>query len=59
MGRSRVVQLLDSEDEVVDAGPVGAVGPFAAVADAVCFAVETDGTADRYVGLEVQCQIEP
>lgn len=44
-------QLLDCNDEVVDAGAVRAVGPFAAVADAVDFVVEADGAASRDVGL--------
>lgn len=40
-----VVELLNCEDEVVYAGAVGAVGPFAAVADAVDFVIETDSAA--------------
>jgi hypothetical protein len=46
-----VVQLLDGENEVVDAGTVGAVLPLVVVTDAVDFVVEADGTADRHVGL--------
>lgn len=62
MSRSRAVvgQLLDGNDEVVDAGAVRAVGPFAAVADAVDFVVEADGAARGDVGLEVdeKCGLE-
>lgn len=47
-----MVQLLDSEDEVVDAGAVRAVLPLVVVADAVDFVVEADGAADCHVGLE-------
>lgn len=46
-----MVQLLNSEDEVVDAGAVGAVLPLVIIADAVDFIVKTDGAADGYVGL--------
>jgi hypothetical protein len=46
-----VVQLLNSEDKVVDAGAVGAVLPLVVVANAVDFVVETDSAADGYVGL--------
>lgn len=44
-------QLLNREDEVVDPGALGAVFPFAVVADAVDFVVEADGAAHAYVGL--------
>lgn len=46
-----MVQLLNSEDEIVDAGAVGAVLPLVIIADAVDFVVEADGAADGYVGL--------
>lgn len=45
------VQLLNSNDEVVDAGAVGAVFPFAAVADAVDFLVEAKGATRRNISL--------
>lgn len=48
----RAVQLLDSENEVVDARAVRAVLPLIVVADAVDFVVESDGAANRHVGLE-------
>jgi hypothetical protein len=40
-----VAELLNSNDEVIDTGAVGAVDPFTAVHDAVNFSVEADGTA--------------
>lgn len=54
MSRSSVTppQLLDSDDEVVDAGAMGAVPPLAVVADAVDFVVEADGAACCYAGLQ-------
>lgn len=48
----RAVQLLDSENEVVDARAVRAVLPLIVVADAVDFVVESDGAANRHVGLK-------
>lgn len=56
MRRSRrvllTVQLLNSNDEVVNAGTVWAVFPFAAVADAVDFLVEAEGATRRNIDLE-------
>ena len=46
------VLLLDSEDEVVDAGTVGAIDPLAIITDAVDFVVEADGAADVDAGLK-------
>lgn len=52
MSRSRRAgQLLNSYDEIVDAGPVGTLLPLAVVADAVDLVVEADGAADSYIGL--------
>ena len=55
MRRSRrvlsTVQLLNSDDEVVDAGAVGTVFPFAAVTDAVDFFVEANGATRRNISL--------
>lgn len=48
----RAGQLLDSENQVVDARAVRAVLPLVVVADAVDFVVESDGAANRHVGLE-------
>ena len=54
-----VVEFLDGKDEVVYAGAVGTVGPFAAVADAVDFVVQTDRAALGDTSLDSQLVPNP
>jgi hypothetical protein len=53
----RAVELLNSNDKVVDAWSVGTVLPFAVVSDAVDFVVESKRTALGNVGLGVVSQL--
>ncbi len=48
------VELLNSNDEVVDAGAVGAVGPLASITDAVDFIIQADGAALGDTQLEMR-----
>lgn len=45
-----MVKLLNRNDEVIDAGAVGAFLPLAVIADAVDLLVEADGAALRHAG---------
>ena len=47
----RAVKLLNSDDEIVDAGAVGAIDPLSPITDAIVFVVESDGAAYGDVGL--------
>lgn len=59
LGRSAVVvEFLNGEDKVVDAGAVRAVGPFAPIADAVDFVVESDRAALGDTSLDTQLAYE-
>ena len=46
-----VVELLDRNDEVIDARPMGTVGPLATVPDTVYFVVKADSAALGDAGL--------